>query len=124
MKENFLGSVVLAGIIGLSSIALPNVEAASWHKGTPVALRGTWTSKWKSNNRNRTKITKTSVLTYITEKHGSTDTGKPTTVNQRYKYLGKHIYEFKGTMYSDSITYKIKYFSKHKIEVSGTYLYR
>ncbi|WP_054746511.1 hypothetical protein [Lentilactobacillus rapi] len=86
MKKTLLALATVA-------LALPlfgsTTKAASWHRGTPTALRGYWKSYNRSLHHTFTyKITKTSAY--------ATGFDPDYIKNTRYKYLGHHYYVING----------------------------
>jgi hypothetical protein len=77
-----------------------NTQAASWHKGTPAALRGHWTSHkyWQYGywNYNTSVISKHMLDSMIHAIGSSSDAIMPTIWRPKYRYLGNHLYTIKG----------------------------
>jgi hypothetical protein len=124
MKTNaaIATALITAGLgIGTGSTV---ANAASWHNGTPSALRGKWKTKTYHNRfvsgYSRTYITKHSIHTQTHTIGGSSDNMPPIIEHAKYRYLGNHLYTFKGTMYGGNIktTCLVKWKSHHHIVIN------
>lgn len=97
--RTFLIAALLSAGLNFSATN-SDVQAAHWHKGTPVALRG----HWKSNkyrlygcwNYNTSTISKHMLNTMVHAIGSSSDATRPTVWSPKYKYLGNHLYTIKG----------------------------
>ncbi|AQW20749.1 hypothetical protein PL11_001870 [Lentilactobacillus curieae] len=118
MKKTVLALLVSAGLFGGLTITSANTEAATWHQGTPKALRGTWKTK---PNRFFGNV----VFTIRIGKNYSHAMGSdPDFLNKvKYQYLGHHYYKIRGieTVYSHKPTTRyFKWDSKHHIQYNTT----
>lgn len=112
MKKTLLALATVA-------LALPlfgsTTKAASWHRGTPTALRGYWKSYNRSLHHTFTyKITKSSAY--------ATGFDPDYIKSTRYKYLGHHYYVINGyePLYSKKRTNRyFKWFNSHHMANSG-----
>lgn len=107
------------------------VSASSWHKGTPSALRGTWKTRPKHFGSGRfagyrvdtTYITKYTLSSKDHVLNGPTDVGSVLAFHAHYKYLGHHLYKFKGTSYGTlKSTVWIKWKAHNHIVIKGSNL--
>lgn len=95
-----IATALLTAGLGFGAASTP-ANAASWHKGTPSALRGKWKTKpWKAYGYwydSRSTITKKGIST---TEHGfgkaPSDSMPPLLWSTTYKYLGNHLYRING----------------------------
>ena len=122
MRKSILVSLALtaslfAGVGATSTTA----NAASWHKGMPKALQGTWKTKYS-------KAFGTSFKLKIGKNYAHAQGLDPDYLNNtHYRYLGHHEYKVNGyePIYSKKTrTHYYKWISKHHIVVRGTGYYR
>ncbi|MCY9806140.1 hypothetical protein OXT66_01090 [Lentilactobacillus senioris] len=112
MKKKIIGSLALMlGLTlgGLTQINQPAADA-SWHKGTPKAIKGHWRSKLnKININNSQHLWSYKALTF-TGKKAKSDViqGNHFIMSRpKYKYLGHGTYKIVET-YHNSLMYKNK----------------
>lgn len=100
--KTMITTALLTAGLGIGA-ASTTANAANWHKGTPSALRGKWKTKayyyYDGTGRDyRTYITRHSIISEIHGLNGGTsDQGNPLVQHCSYKYVGHHLYKFKGT---------------------------
>ncbi|MBT9671773.1 hypothetical protein GPK34_06980 [Secundilactobacillus kimchicus] len=120
-KKSTIAMLTLsAGLIGGVLTTTTSADAATWHKGMPAALRGTWKAKHTgpaAPNNNIIKIWSTSYAWSPSYTHSR---------NTRYAYLGHHKYRIlEDVSWSKkSMGTTFKWYSKHHISVSGRQCYR
>lgn len=127
MKTKLIVTIALsAGLFGGMIATTNNANAASWHKGTPKYLRGTWTSKQSVWPGTKTQIlvTKKSVKLLHFQNPDSY-------ASTKYRYIGHHKYTIVGreVLYiPNKATRKgyvtLKWHSKRHISMSGQNFYR
>ncbi|NLR31752.1 hypothetical protein [Levilactobacillus tujiorum] len=113
--------------LGLAATDLTSAQAATWHSGTPKALRHTWFYNGRGNNK--------AYITYSKTKSTGNLFGLDATSKRyyrlpgyglkklRYQALGHGVYRLSGVQYSPKgsrvqfdgqrMTYKIKLQKKH-----------
>lgn len=102
-------SITLGAALGLGLfVAQQPANAATWHKGTPSAVRGTWKTKSTSIGSGSTKQTAYDKVTI----------GK--TAVSDYAYTGKNKLGMKGTSAQYAATGKYTYIIKAKISKKVT----
>lgn len=79
-------------LIGVS-INQSSADAASWHKGTPKVLRGTYQGKRTSSAEGFGYFYKIASKYYVTQ---SSNMSQIKTVNLKYKKLRTHVYRIVG----------------------------
>lgn len=86
--------VLVTLVLGLSVLSpvTQTAQAASWHKGTPKALRGKWRVKHVSTSTEHLHITKSHVYLY--------SSGPFNLKNVKYKKIGSHTYKVRGYEYT------------------------
>lgn len=108
-RKVLLGTVALSLGLLFAVGSSNDVNAASWHKGSPKAFIGTW----KSDGYAAYKFTKNKITVY--GKDGGTS-------KSMYKYLGHKKYTVKykvqGYHYKETFTY----INSHKLKGHGYYL--
>ncbi|KRK89550.1 hypothetical protein [Lentilactobacillus sunkii] len=99
--KTMIATGLLTAGLGLGAVST-TANAASWHKGTPSALRGKWKTKpWTQSGYKydyRSFISAHKIISEVRGLNGGpSDMAAPTVQHARYKYLGNHLYKFKGT---------------------------
>lgn len=133
-KVKFLVKLVGLLLVGVLPFAVSNtVHAASWHNGNPKTLQGYWrttNSYRKGHSRSYIKITNhtisTSLVAKITVKgkqYKQFDNGQPSFTKTHYRYLGKHVYQVKGSVWYATGTknMKVKIIGKHMLMKDGSW---
>ncbi|WP_057878191.1 hypothetical protein [Levilactobacillus paucivorans] len=93
-------------------------SAASWHKGTPKALRGSWKRSYKQNGAKQTihfKVTAKSIAEYRT---GWASTNL---TNVKYQKVSAGTYKLKGTYHNGNLTKKNSHMKIKKSHGKVTY---
>lgn len=88
-----LGVIVALGLVGGTQ---QTAQAATWHKGTPTALRGTWNSKSKYVAHTRVWTSVIMKPTRFTLTHGFGDPLVTTNAYYHHK-IGSRYYYLKAT---------------------------
>ncbi|EEI24181.1 hypothetical protein [Lentilactobacillus hilgardii] len=93
--------LVVASFIGIGVFSNPQqVSAATWHKGTPSALRGHWRTGIFHYGGfpcyDTLTVSKHMLNDMIHAIGSSADAAAPTIWYPKYRYLGNHLYKFKG----------------------------
>lgn len=119
MKKSMITALAVGiSLAGGSFAVTTNADAATWHKGMPKALQGTW--KTTKNNAFHVSFKIKNGKNYS---HAS-GTDPDFLNNTHYRYLGHHNYKVIGYEPIYSKKNETKYFkwvSKHHIEVSSYY---
>lgn len=108
MKRTIKKAVILFGVLGLSLGSVINVEAASWHKGTPKVLRGSWYTKSQ-----KLVVSKNSIFLYQRGHAASVSAVKKID----YRYVGNRTYQYRQYWKAGG-----HYTGKIKINAKGTYI--
>ncbi|MCH5462621.1 hypothetical protein HC026_09335 [Lactobacillus sp. LC28-10] len=119
MKKSIITTLAVGiGLAGGTGVSVNTAQAASWHKGMPKALQGTWKTKYNKAFRVSFKLKNGKNYTHS---YGN----DPDFLNRtHYRYLGHHDYKIVGyePIYSKkNQTRYFKWVSKHHI-VFSTYL--
>lgn len=91
MYHKFIASLLVLGSLGLGTTTLgyTSAQAASWHKGAPKIIRGTWGDKaFLKGKMGSTLI--------VTKKSLSLNDADPHLTHLKYKKVGTRRYKFKG----------------------------
>jgi hypothetical protein len=118
-----ISAVLLTTGLEISVVSSP-VSAASWHKGTPKAIRGRWIHKDKVPLGSDIVI-----ATHHTYEWNSSGMPSHLFKHPHWKYLGKHKYEIYGYVASVGFGragYQRSIVSRHGryLNMSGEYFHR
>ncbi|MGP4116628.1 hypothetical protein [Levilactobacillus zymae] len=101
MRKSLKLALTLVAGLTLGTASLNTAKAATWHKGTPKALRGSWIY-------HRKQVSQFGQITFTASKYQRQDQGMPQTKGKhlKYRYVGHgtykihaYIYGAKGTGY-------------------------
>jgi hypothetical protein len=100
-----LGQVMVIALttIMVGGVAATTADAATWHNGTPKALRGNWQRAYKDQGTKIVMHFQVKAKTiHLTRKHATTSTWS----QLKYQKVGKQTYKLKGTFKSKDLTDK------------------
>lgn len=100
-----LGQVMVVALttIMVGGVAATTADAATWHSGTPKALRGKWQRTYKDQGTKIVMHFEVNAKTiHLTRKHSATSTWS----QLKYQKVGKRTYKLKGVFKSPELTDK------------------
>lgn len=105
-----IASALLTAGLGIGAFGT-TTSAATWHKGTPVKLRGSWNDSYKVPKGRPYNVL------YITKHVVCLDERAPYLANAHYKYLKHDIYKFHGYDIEAGryYTLKVHYFNHNHV---------
>lgn len=119
MMGKFSKIAVTAMTVLLVGSAVPTTaSAASWHKGTPKALRGSWK---RSYSQNGTKGTIRFKVTAKAISQSQTGWANTSLTNIKYRKVGAGTYKLKGTYHNGNLTQKNSHMKVKKSHGKVTY---
>lgn len=100
-----LGQIVVVALttIMVGGVAATTADAATWHQGTPKALRGNWQRTYKSQG---TKIVMHFKVQPKKIQLSRAKSSASTWSHLTYQKVGKYTYKLKGTFKSPELTDK------------------
>lgn len=114
--QTMIATALLTAGLGFGAVGTP-ANAASWHKGTPSALKGHWRTKMHkatgsvggSKNYHWTYLYYSIIGSHVTSTMIQSDSYEIRST--RFKYLGDHTYKIVG---KESIDNKLATYTIHK----------
>lgn len=101
MKKIKIFTIIALTTLGLSTVSTIPADAATWHKGFPKTLKGTWTRKYRVKQGKKFRLTTKKIV--ITGHYMLDDINNsigPTLYIHKahYRKVSKNTYQFKATL--------------------------